>query len=119
MFINPIVTIIGFASLFVQARVTRSRPSPGALSIVGLAIQAVVFAVVALYWPLRMTIPREFWNMSPLRSCITWYQLVGWAAVDNAVFAIVQAVLLWIAMRQRGGVQGMTTNGETTPLLHD
>ncbi|ERF73258.1 hypothetical protein EPUS_03090 [Endocarpon pusillum Z07020] len=59
MFINPIVTVIGFASLFEQARETRSRPSLGALSIMGLAIQAVVFAVVALYWPLRMTIPQS------------------------------------------------------------
>jgi len=117
IFINPIVTFISFASLFAQARETLLQPSQGALSIAGLAIQAVVFAVVALYWPLRMTIPREFWDMSPVRSFITRYQLVGWAAVDNAVFAIVQAVLLWIAMHRRGGVKGMTTNGETAPLL--
>lgn len=83
-----------------------------------MAIQAVVFAVVALYWPLRMTIPPEFWDMSPLRSYITWYQLVGWAAVDNAIFAFVQAALLWIAVRRRGGFQQMTPNGEATPLLH-
>lgn len=118
MFINPIVTVIGFASFFAQAHESRSRSSLGALSIKGLAIQAVVFAVVALYWQLRMRIPEEGWDMSPQRSFITWYQLVGWAAIDNTVFAIVQAVLLWVARRQRGEVQGMITNGENTHLLH-
>jgi hypothetical protein len=119
IFINPIITMLGFASLFAQARETISRPSHRALSIVGLAIQVVVFAVVALCWPLRMTIPREYWDMPLLRRWMTWYQLVGWATIDNAVFAIVQAVLLWIAMRRRGEVEGMVTNAETAPLLHD
>jgi hypothetical protein len=49
IFINPIATVIGFASLFAQARETRSRLSLGVPSIVGLTIRVVVFAVVALY----------------------------------------------------------------------
>lgn len=65
-----------------------------------------------------MMIAQEFWDMPLIQSLIAWYQLVGWAAVDNVVYAFVQAVLLWIAMRQRGRVPGMETNGETSPLLH-
>lgn len=118
IYINPIVTIICFASLFPQARETLSRPSPGTLSITGLAIQAVIFAVVALYWPWRTSPSREHFDLPPLQKFITWYQLDGWATVDNAVFAFVQAVLLWIAMRRRSGVQAVTTD-ETTPLLQD
>jgi hypothetical protein len=106
--INPIVTALAFAALFPQLRELRSRPTdPGALSVEGLAVQAAVFFVVALCWPLRLRLP---WGVG----LVTWYQLVGWAAIDNAVFAFVQAVL-WTFARRRGfaGVD----DRETTPLI--
>ena len=65
-----------------------------------------------LYFP--ASIPREYWQMGPIRGLITWYQLVGWAAIDNLVFAFVQAVLFFIAWRRRGP-DG--TVDETMPLL--
>ncbi|KAI1944369.1 hypothetical protein LOZ12_004242 [Ophidiomyces ophidiicola] len=117
IFVHPIVTLLGFASLFAQARETLSRSSPGALSPLGLAAQAVVFAAVALYWPFRMTIPEEFWRMSPWNRLVAWYQLVGWATVDNTIFALVQAILFWIATRRTGDNLGLTSD-ETAPLLH-
>ena len=118
IYINPVVTIICFVSLFPQARETLSRQTLGTLSITGLAIQAVIFAVVALYWPWRMTPSREHLELPPLRRFITWYQLDDWATVDNAVFAFVQAVLLWIAVRRKSVAQAVTTD-ENTPLLQD
>ena len=105
--VSPIVTAIAVAALFPQARETWSRSDPGALSVRALAAQAIVFAVVAFCWSLRMTLPLGV-------VFITWYQLVGWAAVDNLVFAIVQAVLWWIS--RRTGLSGFI-EGETTPLI--
>lgn len=106
--VNPIVTAIAVAALFPQAHETWSRSDPGALSVRALAAQAVVFAVVAFCWPLRMTLPLGV-------GFITWYQLIGWAAVDNLVFAIVQAVL-WLISR-RAGLSGSIEGEETTPLI--
>lgn len=104
MYINPVVTVIGLAALFARAGESRSRSSLGALSGEGLAFQAVVFAVVALDWPRRMTTHSVFWEMVPWWAYVTWCQLLGWAAVDSAVFAFVQAVLLWVVRRRRGEV---------------
>jgi heme/copper-type cytochrome/quinol oxidase subunit 2 len=122
IYINPIITIICFASLFPQVQETLSRPSPGTLSVIGLAIQAVVFAVVALYWPWRMTLSRENLELPPLWRLVQWYRSDGWATVDNAVFAFVQADLWWIAVvvRQKSGVQEVAvTTDKNTPLLQD
>jgi hypothetical protein len=112
MLVNPVITLLGIISFLPQAREILSRRSPGALSIPGLAVQAVVFAAVALYWPWRMSMGslRDI----PWGSLISWYQLVGWAAVDNAVFAVVQAALLWVALHRRGE----TIDGEAAPLLN-
>jgi hypothetical protein len=119
MFINPIVTILGIAALFVQARETISRPDPGALSVTGLAIQAVVFVLVSLAWLGRLVFPwdRLEGHQITLGLLIIWYQLVGWVAVDNAIFSVVQAVLFWLASRHgRGGGAG-NVGSETEPLL--
>ena len=120
MFVNPVVTIIGLASVFPQARAISSRKSPGstplaALSLWGLALQAIVFTVVGISWLFRLTVPKDFWQMSPIRALMVWYQIVGWAAVDNLIFAFVQAVLYFIAYRHRATYGG---GSETAPLLH-
>jgi hypothetical protein len=123
IYINPIITIIFFASLIPQAQETLSRrPSLGALGVTGLAIQAVIFAVVALYWPWRITLSRENLELPPLWRLIQWYRSDGWATVDNAVFTFVQAVLWWIAVvvrRKSGGQEVGVTTDENTPLLQD
>jgi hypothetical protein len=115
IFLNPIVTALNIASLFVQAR----EPAMDALSSVGLAVQAVVFSLVAASWAVgRLTFPwEELVSRQPvtLRVLITWYQLVGWVAVDNAIFAIVQAILLWLKLRRRTG--DINDNNEERPLI--
>jgi hypothetical protein len=106
--VNPIITIIAILALLPQARETWSRSEPGSLSVDGLAAQAIVFAIAALYWPRRMTLSEDM-------GFFGWYFLVGWAAVDNFVFAFVQAVLWWISTRPR--LSGSVENGETTSLI--
>ncbi|KAK6544753.1 hypothetical protein TWF694_001437 [Orbilia ellipsospora] len=120
MFINPSVTILGGAALFVQAREILSRPIglPTSLSVVGLALQAAVFFLVALAWPGRLVFPwNELGGRVTVGVLLTWYQLVGFVAVDNAVFALVQAILLLVVKRR--GHSGISTvvSGETEPLL--
>ncbi|PVH79612.1 hypothetical protein DL98DRAFT_516030 [Cadophora sp. DSE1049] len=118
MFINPIVTILCIAALFVQARETNSRPDPGALSVLGLGIQAVVFVLVALAWLGRLTFPWDKLEGYSIISYLTmWYQLVGWVAVDTAIFAVVQGVLFWLASRRGRGAGAESVGGETEPLL--
>lgn len=109
--LNPILTVLPFAALLPQvheARRSHSDHSGGALSVNALAAQAVAFVIVAFCWSLRLRLP---WGKG-IRF-VTWYQMVGWAAVDNLVYAVVQAVLWWVLARQRHH------NGseETAPLL--
>lgn len=104
--INPIVTVIAICSLFIQIS------NATALSILGLASQAFVFALVALSWTARVRFPTiDRYSLSIL---ITWYQLVGWATVDNAVFSIIQLILFYVARhRQRGS----SISADQEPLL--
>lgn len=109
MLINPIVTILILASFFSQRTEILQHP-PGtassSLSLIGLAVQAVVFVVLALAWAWRFVFPGGYG--------MTWYQLVGFVAVDHIAFALVQAALLAVAVLHRGQ---SFTGGETEPLL--
>lgn len=108
-FINHVITVLAVVALFPQRREILSRLAPCALSTTSLAAQAVIFALVALAWTIRLSLP---WSIS----IVSWYRylLVGWAAVDNLIFAAVQTVLYWTL---RGlEVEGNTSN-ETTPLV--
>ncbi|KPM41720.1 hypothetical protein AK830_g4815 [Neonectria ditissima] len=106
--VNPIVTAVAIAAYFPQARELQSRSDVGAVSVLGLAVQAGVFLVVAIFWPLRMQVPRNF-------SFSMWYQFGGWATLDNLVFAFVQAVL-WLMSRRLDGAVSQSTS-ESTPLI--
>ncbi|KAI2469732.1 hypothetical protein F4781DRAFT_208163 [Annulohypoxylon bovei var. microspora] len=112
IFINPIITVLAAIAVFPQRHEILSHGEPRALSFVGLAAQAAVFAAVACVWPVRYTVGSDV----PL---IPWYQLVGWAAVDNLIFAIVQGVLFWTSWREQATTD--TTKDinpeETTPLI--
>jgi hypothetical protein len=88
-----------------------SQSSSGALSTKGLAFQAAVFTLVALYWPFRIQTSSDLWPPRSWGSFVTWYQLIGWATVDNAVFAVSQAILFWIAKRRSGSVQEVPARG--------
>lgn len=118
MMIGPIVTILGLCTLFAQMR---HMAHGGALSIVGLAAQAFIFFVVALSWLVRVyfPVPIEFDRIN-LRFLLDWYRFMGWAAVDNVVFAFVQFVLLCLATkgsRRARRVDETLSPGEQEPLL--
>ncbi|KAK3937885.1 hypothetical protein QBC46DRAFT_410768 [Diplogelasinospora grovesii] len=120
--VNPVVTVLGIYAFIVQACEILARPSgpggSGALSLVGLAVQAIVFALLALAWLGRLAFPwEELAGRVNLLVLITWVQMVGFVPLDSAVFAVGQAILLWLALRRAwGGSSGMTA-GETDPLL--
>ena len=81
----------------------------------GLATQAVVFALVALSWTARVRFPAI--EGVSLNLLTAWYQLVGWAAVDNAIFAIIQFMLLSLAKHHQRGAVDTFTRPDEEPLL--
>lgn len=110
-YVNYFITAIGIASLLLQWR------QATALSLRGLFLQAVIFPAVAISWYLFTYYD---WHQEDPKDPLDvhdWYLFVGFAAVDNAVFAIVQGILFYIAWRQgfnEGKALGVT---ETQPLL--
>lgn len=102
------MTMLAAAALGAQAP-AMGPDGARALSLEGLAAQAVVFALLALSWLWRLRWP------GPGVMIATWYQCVGFVSVDHAVFAVVQAVLLWIAVRRSR--QGATAASEREPLI--
>ncbi|KAJ5657872.1 uncharacterized protein N7484_001521 [Penicillium longicatenatum] len=121
MFMNPIVTILALVALPCQARAIRALPIGDlkSLSLLGLLIQGVVFGVMAISWPLRV----RFMDLSfreviahGFLTFVSWYQTAGWAAVDNAVFALVQSSLFYLA-KNRGTVKMAAVDREREPLL--
>lgn len=121
MFMNPIVTILALVALPCQARAIRALPFGDlkSLSLLGLLAQGVIFSVVAISWTMRV----KFMDLSfrdvisyGLLTFVSWYQMVGWAAVNNAVFALVQISLFCLARNWRV-VKMVVADGEGEPLL--
>ncbi|KAI1080204.1 hypothetical protein F5B20DRAFT_119032 [Whalleya microplaca] len=106
---NPIITIIACVALVPQVVEIQSHQKVGALSVSGLSAQAFVFTLVALCWLFRFELS---WTDAGF---VWWYRLAGWAAVNNFIFAVVQAALLLIS----GGSESneFAENGETMPLI--
>jgi hypothetical protein len=109
IYINPIVTMGIVLAFYSQ------REKASALSTPGLATQAVVFSLVALSWTSRV----RFIDLDrvTLHVLIAWYQLVGWATVDNAIFAMIQFVLLCLSTHHKRGIADSFTQPEQEPLL--
>lgn len=119
LFLNPPITILGVASLYPQCRAILRRPrdsGPGALSLVGLAAQAVLFLILGFTWLGRLAWPYPaFW-----RAFRSWFKMVGYVPFDYITFAGVQAILLYIAVRHNGWhamVEGAHPASERDPLL--
>lgn len=100
------------------------RKKASTMSTLGLATQAVVFSLVALSWTSRVRFidfdgpdGPDWPDEVTLPMLLTWYQLVGWAAVFNALFAIMQFVLLCIAKRQKRSIADSFSLPEQEPLL--
>ncbi|KAH8679247.1 hypothetical protein BGZ61DRAFT_456957 [Ilyonectria robusta] len=100
---NPIFTTMSIFGLLVQLLHTRSRSDLGALSIVGLRTQAVVFWILSILW-------RFFFRLSPVAGTVEWgpvfqsvsvaatyfagwYRLIGWTATNSLVFAVGQGLI--------------------------
>ncbi|VBB84422.1 Putative protein of unknown function [Podospora comata] len=103
MFINPGVFFLCFLAMGAQAReIIRHRHEDSALSLLGLAVQAVLFAVLSVTWSGRLVFQ---WDKIPdgnflnWRVFVFWFQAVGFVVYDYAVFAIGQGVLLALALR--------------------
>ncbi|KAJ5752006.1 hypothetical protein N7520_008923 [Penicillium odoratum] len=121
MFMNPIVTILVLVALPCQARAMHAQPVRDlkSLSLLGLLAQGVIFGVVAVSWTMRvrsMDLSSRDVVAYRLLTFVSWYQMVGWAAVNNAVFALVQILLLCLARNWRGEKMAMA-DGEREPLL--
>jgi hypothetical protein len=115
LFLSWIITGFNLVAIYLQVRETRLRSQEQALSRMGLTVQAVIFVLLACSWIGRVEFPYADGGFPWIYSS-TWYQLVGWATVDNGIFAIGQAILLWIVSRQEAFDVGVV-HGETEPLL--
>lgn len=115
--IYPIVTGLGILAIFCQAREIYKVPFPNAISVYSLAMQAVVFMLVAMVW--IWSLPFEYeelrwpWNWTTL---YTWYIYIGLIIVNSFIFALGQAALLAMALRH-SPVAHVVQDGETEPLL--
>jgi len=123
--VNPIVTILGLFAVYAQARAITARPrgsGHGALSLTGLAMQAVVFALLAPLWLGRLVYKWE--EPGPgfpawLVSVIYWFLFGGFVPFDHGVFAISQAALVGLAMRHRRLRSPPETPAGDTPAGED
>ncbi|TID00315.1 hypothetical protein CH35J_005075 [Colletotrichum higginsianum] len=112
LLILPLSTILTVAAAVPQARAMLcTRPETSALSLPCLAAQAVVFALVAISWMVRVEYPPY------LPSWGEWYRLIGWPVVNNGLFASVQGVLLLVALRGGAGDGVGSVQGERRALL--
>jgi hypothetical protein len=116
LYLSWIITGFNVAAIYYQAKTSLSRPQDQAVSHAGLAIQAVIFTCIAVSWIGRVEFPYEAYGGFPWGALSTWYELVGWAAVDTGIFALGQAILLWVVSRHAASGSG-AFDGETEPLL--
>lgn len=117
LYIVPLVTLLTALSFYFEGRSILSRPpgDTGSLSLIGLLVQALVFGVVAVSWESRVQWPD---HPPPIGGGLVWwgwYRMIGWAAIDNAVFAAGQAYL-WLVLR-RAVTANVASAGEMEPLL--
>ncbi|PWY96313.1 hypothetical protein BO94DRAFT_580177 [Aspergillus sclerotioniger CBS 115572] len=118
VFLSPVITLLGLLSVVFQAsRLWKGSPLR-ALSLPGLKAQAILFAVLAVTWPFRVTyLGNAVWDcFGSWFSGVNWFMFVGWPAVDSAVYAIIQAVLLGLARKCNSELDAV---GEREPLLRN
>lgn len=109
----PYVTFLVAIAFLPAAREILSRPHGdiGSLSLAGLLMQALVFAAVAVSWVYRVRWLENPGDLYPW----SWYKLVGWAVVNNGIFAAVQALLFLLAYTRT--MTPLASTNETEALL--
>lgn len=115
-YLLPIITTLLILGFYEQV-----RQPPRNLSIIGLKLQAAIFALSAVSWILRLyflwkTFLEQPRGPVPIYLVIpSWWQQVGFVAGDDAIFAVGQGILLRLALRQRR--RGEASDAERQPLL--
>jgi hypothetical protein len=121
MLVYPCLTAIGFWGICHQAREILAVPFPNALSLQGLAMQAIVFTLVSVAWIYSLPFPYEKFDGQRDLNWVNlsiWYGAIGWIIIDSFVFALGQAVLLLLALHRSFSSKATTQPGsETEPLL--
>jgi hypothetical protein len=91
MFVNPVVTLGCILAPIFQVQNAMQ------LDLFGLVSQASVFLFVALSWIWRVKWFSEGSFPVSWGGLGSWYQTVGWVAVDNGIFAVGQLGLFCVA----------------------
>jgi hypothetical protein len=106
----PIIVTLFTLGLYKQARSSSLN-----LSLAGLSLQAVIFMLSAASWVFRLPFPwkaliEQPYGPVPMYLVIpAWFHMIGFVAVDDAIFALGQgvlAVLLWLALRREKRLAG-------------
>lgn len=114
--LNPVGTILSASALFPQMALVKERPDVGSLSTLTLAAQGILFIVVGITWNFRLG-PLDEKGPEAFPPLFYWYNMVGFAVIDNIIFAIVQLVLLFTARRKSTteATAQNTASAESTP----
>jgi hypothetical protein len=101
LFIHHTVLIATILSLPFQLWSIFTGAFPG-LSVVGLAIQAIVFTLLAVSWGGRIVEPQS-WTEYPDSDTtfLDWYKAVGWFCTDSLVFAGMQGFLFVVVVARK------------------
>ena len=115
--VNPLLTICAATAFIIQARTTRRVPRElDMLSESTLIFQTLLFLLLAISWPFRLILPENMWASGDWKAVLlSWYPWVGWACVNSAVFAVGQAIVLYISWKGRSGDSPLV--GEQQHLL--
>ncbi|KAL3487984.1 hypothetical protein BJX62DRAFT_240463 [Aspergillus germanicus] len=97
------------------------KHTPTSLSVLSLAIQSILFILLAVSWIFRVSFPplpegATWWDYRVLK---VWFKMVGSVAVDNAVFGVGQGILPLIVLKGRiwGGRGDEPREDDEGPLL--
>lgn len=109
---GPFAQSMGLVALWAQARETIVQHEKGSLSIDVLFAQAFVFLLVGISFIFRLRLRAEHWKYCLSNALRSWHWLVGWAKLNNLIYALAQGILRPIALRQNRGVRA-----QLEPLL--
>lgn len=85
-------------------------------SLTGLKLQTAAFMLSAISWVPRVSVPWDLYldGGHPIILIINaWYHMVGFVAVNEALFSLGQGILLWLSLRRSRRAE----EGERQPLL--